>query len=416
MIYCLIFTDLNPNLPGPRASYEKELKKLGAMVENIIFGLGVEWNVISLYAEESCSWLRRNHAYCVGVADPTDALPEGTVFVTGMGVGSFGRKQQRVFMTRNPCTETSDGRVLRRITSKPKQMKARDWRMLCSLHFGIVIFASPRSGAKPLPETIAGGDLDGDPYLVCWDNDIISGINPAILGPAEPTMIEGIDEEVETNDPLLAASYMKRDEKGMMCKGWVGGKNEADEYIVHYENGRTETLSKEELVAGRDFVDKILGHREGKGGSIEVQILWNSGTQDWAKLKEMRREIPEHLFDYAQEKELMERSGWTWFKSYVRNAEIQEILGHRPTRKGKPAELHVKWDDGTTDWNTVQSLKPEDNEILDVDDIVVNYAQKENILGWKEFGWAKGHIGNLLVQSVSLCLLKFLICDFLYCC
>jgi hypothetical protein len=386
---------------------------LGTMVENILFGLGVDEAVISSYAEQSCSWLRHNHAYCRGVVDPTDALPEGSVFVSGMEVGSFGRQKQKVFMTRYPCTETSDGRLLTRITNKPKQMKAKDWRMLCSLYFGIVIFATPRSGAKPIPETLAGGDLDGDKYLVCWDNEIVSSINPAILpSNAEQT---AIDEEVESDD-LLAASYVKTDKGGNQCEGWVRGKIGAD-YIVHYDDGHTETVTKKELITGRDFVDKIVGHRGGKGRPIEVQISWNSGKQDWAKLRDMRREIPEHLFDYAQTKKLLETSGWTWINkiSYLRDAEIQEILGHRPVtppRKGTPVELLVKWDDGDIEWKTVQSLEPDD--ILDVEDVVVSYAQKENILGWKAFGWAKGHAGMCNVRVIRFVLLIEILTDFLY--
>jgi hypothetical protein len=396
---------LHPKLKNPPDSFEKELRPLGLMVEKILLGLGVQEDVISLYADECCSWSekRRNHAYCVGVADPTDALPEGTVFVTGMDVGSPAKK---VFLTRNPCTEAADGKLLTRITKKPKQMKKEDWQMLCSLRFGIVIFARPPDGTKPLPETIAAGDLDGDLYLVCWDDEIISLINPAATEPIATY------EEVETDDddPLLKVSYLQTDEDGKSCEVWVREKV-GDQYIVSYADGRTETVSKKEVIAGRDFVDDILSHRGGKGTKkpIEVQILWNSGKKEWVKQWIMRREIPDALFVYAKEHELTETSGWTWVKSYVRDAEIQEILGHKSARgKKEPAKLCVKWDDGTTEWMSVKDLKPEDNDTLDVEDKVVNYAKHEKILGWKAFGWAKGYIGmcniHLFVpSSVSLC-------------
>jgi len=40
--------------------------------------------------------------------------------------------------------------------------------MLRSMPFGMLIFATPNDpGVKPIPETNADGNLDGDPYLIC---------------------------------------------------------------------------------------------------------------------------------------------------------------------------------------------------------------------------------------------------------
>ena len=39
-------------------------------------------------------------------------------------------------------------------------------------------------------------------------------------------------------------------------------------------------------------------------------------------------------------------------------------------------------------------MKPEDKNYLDVEDIVIEYAQKEDIMDWKEFSWDKDHVSK----------------------
>ena len=76
------------------------------MGHSLFSGLGVPDGVFSAYERISKHWEGSHHAYCVRVADPTDALPEGTVFVTGFGVECPDRD---ILITRFPCTEKSDG-------------------------------------------------------------------------------------------------------------------------------------------------------------------------------------------------------------------------------------------------------------------------------------------------------------------
>ena len=53
-------------------------------------------------------------------------------------------------------------------------MSEEDWGWLNSLGFGCVIFSNPRKGQMSMPERIADGDLDGDWYVVCWDQKLLS--------------------------------------------------------------------------------------------------------------------------------------------------------------------------------------------------------------------------------------------------
>ena len=66
--------------------------------------------------------------------------------------------------------------MLPTVSSKPVEMSDANWRWLQSLHFGTVIFSNPRKGMMFMPERIAKGDLDGDLYFVCWDENVLNHI------------------------------------------------------------------------------------------------------------------------------------------------------------------------------------------------------------------------------------------------
>jgi len=104
-------------------------------------------------------------------------LPRGSIFIPRFGKEEA--KLEKIFITRSPCVEPSDGRMINLVRHKPSIMPISMWEWLHKeFHFGHVIFGSPREGVVPTPETIAGGDLDGDTYLVCWDNERLRHIKP----------------------------------------------------------------------------------------------------------------------------------------------------------------------------------------------------------------------------------------------
>jgi hypothetical protein len=114
----------------------------------------------------------RCHDTCKGVADPTDAIPSGCIFLTGIQQhhDSF---PDRLVISRYPMTEASDGRVVPIVKEKPAAMSTSDWEFLSKKKFGAVLFGAPPPGQPSMPETIAQGDLDGDDYFICWDPIIV---------------------------------------------------------------------------------------------------------------------------------------------------------------------------------------------------------------------------------------------------
>jgi hypothetical protein len=171
--------------------------KLGKMLESLFYSLGLPKPVLKGYKDEYAEDPQSlQHTYLVGVADPTHSIPSGHVFVTGSNSMSSLARRDNIFVTRFPCVEASDGRMLPILQTKPSNMCEGDWDFLSSLQFGAILFADSLPGCVPLPATIASGDLDGDLYFVCWNENVFEHVKPT--EPDHQAMIEESDEEQQS--------------------------------------------------------------------------------------------------------------------------------------------------------------------------------------------------------------------------
>lgn len=156
----------------PKKSFEQKINKpLTNMVFRLWKTMGVSRELCDEYKKTSLKAGGRKHAWLVGVPDPTNSLPLDSIFVPGMKA----IQPTELFVTRSPCYAYEHGRKLKNITTKPENMSDEDWEFLNNkIHFGVIIFSNPKPDKKSIPERIASGDLDGDLYLVCWDEKILS--------------------------------------------------------------------------------------------------------------------------------------------------------------------------------------------------------------------------------------------------
>ena len=368
---------LNPLQQDPVSSALKSSGDLSDsnMIQQMLVTFGAPHDVIKTYAIDSNkSWARRNHAWCVGVADPTEALPPGHVFVTGFGVGPASRND-RVFMTRSPCTEQGDARLLPVVRSKPATMSDDDWSFLSELHFGLVIFAHPEEGEMSIPEQLAMGDCDGDKYYVLWDPELLSTmVEPALvtMEPIEKDDLIGVTFTTNVNGSTRLATVVSK----------RGGL-----YSVSISIGAGHCLqkdfSREDILQDREFINRIESHR-GSDRSIEVKIVWSNGKSSWQRLTgRLRKEASEVLTDYAISQDLLETSGWEWVNTeeFIEHVLPEKVIGHQG--KGKNTKLHVLWMDKTDTWEPLFQMQNED--------IVADYAKENGLLGRKEFAWARAH-------------------------
>lgn len=70
----------------------------------------------------------------------------------------------QLLVTRNPCLNPGDLRLL-------KGVDRPELRHL----YNVVVFSS--KGERPTCNKMSGGDLDGDVYFVCWDQELISHLH-----------------------------------------------------------------------------------------------------------------------------------------------------------------------------------------------------------------------------------------------
>ena len=113
-------------------------------------------------------------------------IPEGTLFIPGLDTSKGSGK---VLITRVPCTETKDMLLLPLLSRKPQNMTLQDWKYLCSLSFGVVMFGSPANAhKKSLPEMINNSDLDRDNFCVIWDADLVSCVERSYRNDGEMTV------------------------------------------------------------------------------------------------------------------------------------------------------------------------------------------------------------------------------------
>jgi hypothetical protein len=209
------------------------------------------------------------HASLVGVADPTDSIPSNCVFLTGMDKYQM---PERVFLTRSPCTEASDGMVVKVCGEEDLNSFSDDWDFLSSLPFGAVVFPL---GEPSLPSTINSSDLDGDKFFAIWDFTIVNQAGNNDAGCSD-------DQFAICDDELVGVTFQHRDDNGVFCKAEIVGREVGGErYHVALQSQTVKmiVLSREEIMDGRRFITKVFGHSV-KGGKTVFQVEYDGKTKE----------------------------------------------------------------------------------------------------------------------------------------
>ncbi|KAI5272997.1 RdRP-domain-containing protein [Aureobasidium subglaciale] len=126
------------------------------------------WRAWSLkFLKEKAKLFVEKGAFVLGCVDETNTLkmapkqlPEIFIQVPAEREGQWIIVQGICLLARNPSLHPGDIRVV----------KAVDCKALKHLKNIVVL---PQQGERPLANMCAGGDLDGDDYLVMWDDDLL---------------------------------------------------------------------------------------------------------------------------------------------------------------------------------------------------------------------------------------------------
>ncbi|KAJ3144980.1 hypothetical protein HDU86_001313 [Geranomyces michiganensis] len=149
--------------------------------------------------------LIKDSCHLIGVMDETGKLPEGKLFVQITNPLTEGKevKLGRAFVTRSPALHPGDVQIVECVNI-PELAHLLD----------VVVFS--QHGERPLPNMLAGGDLDGDTFTVCWDQRLI----PAA---AEAPMTYNTAMPIQTNADKSVAeikrhfiTYIQQDNLGQI--------------------------------------------------------------------------------------------------------------------------------------------------------------------------------------------------------
>lgn len=121
-------------------------RPLSDMYQRMLVGYGVKTSVVDEYAQSARNPIKLKHGHFKGCVDPTGALPENKVFISGYTTDAsnnrvpFGEAHSRIFLSRSPCLAPTDAKMVSVVGSKPEEMSMDDWNILCSYGFGTIIF------------------------------------------------------------------------------------------------------------------------------------------------------------------------------------------------------------------------------------------------------------------------------------
>ncbi|TCD60788.1 hypothetical protein EIP91_009517 [Steccherinum ochraceum] len=158
-------------------------------------------------------------AFLMGVADETNSLEEGQIFCQIHPPSKSAEVVKgNCTIYRNPCLHPGDVRLVEAVDC-PKLRHLKN----------VIVFST--RGARPLPNMLAGGDLDGDFYSLIWDKRLL--LMPelvhepmdytAAIPPRVPPPIT-IDQ---TKEHFL--DYVKNDVLGRVCNTHLAFADQANE-------------------------------------------------------------------------------------------------------------------------------------------------------------------------------------------
>jgi RNA-dependent RNA polymerase len=78
-------------------------------------------------------------------------------------------------VTKNPCSHPGDIRLLKAVGETDSRFEVlRDY-------INVIVF--PKKGYRPEQHKMSGGDLDGDCFMVMWDQLVIDTLKPDLIKP-----------------------------------------------------------------------------------------------------------------------------------------------------------------------------------------------------------------------------------------
>ncbi|XP_028415349.1 uncharacterized protein LOC114538372 [Dendronephthya gigantea] len=198
-----------------------------------------------------------------GISDPSENdLKYGTCFFQPTIRGEAKPVVGRILAAKNPCYSPGDVRVL-------------DCIDVPCCHHLVDCIVFPTDGERPHPDEIAGSDLDGDKFFVCWDPDLVP---------------------YESHDPVSYPAAKVPPQKNIQQKDLIA-------YFARYSNS---TIGKIDFLFSRWADQKGVASMECQ----ELSALFSRAV-DSAKTGE-RVNIPKHLQIASNPKDDLLKGNFVW--------------------------------------------------------------------------------------------------------
>ena len=218
-----------------------------------------------------------------GVCDPFGVLKYGECFFRPTIRGEPCTLSGFVTVAKNPCYLLGDMRRLKAVS---------DSQRVNQLEHLVDCIVFPTTGKQPHPNEIAGSDLDGDQYFVCWDKDLVipTTYEPYDYLPSDSKhtlqlkMLEYFSQQNEQSRTMgKIDTYFKywADKKGIKCK-------ECQELGMHFAHSVDSAKTGFRVNIPPNLVPPK--HDKDQDQSVEAKPVWKEMEQaairEKCKLKE----------------------------------------------------------------------------------------------------------------------------------
>ena len=137
-----------------------------------------------------------------GVCDQFNILCYGQCYIRPVIRGTPSTIVGKVVIAKSPSYLLGDIRVLEAVD-------------IPQLHHLVDCIVFPTQGKQPHPNEIAGSDLDGDEYFVCWDPTLLP---PTLRNPYDYPPTEGRDTSVANRKSMIAYVSKQNEQSAVMGK------------------------------------------------------------------------------------------------------------------------------------------------------------------------------------------------------
>ncbi|KAI8803026.1 RNA dependent RNA polymerase-domain-containing protein [Cladochytrium replicatum] len=159
----------------------------------------------------------------LGVLDETGKLTERKIFlrITDPATQQPTVVMGRMFIMRSPCLHPGDIQVVEGVD-------------VPELHHLLDVVAFSQNGPRPLPNMLSGGDLDGDTFLMCWDERLIPKKSAAPMSfkpTTNSTEFDGVITSKELREHYI--SCLRRNTLGLIANAHLARADDlgADHHI-----------------------------------------------------------------------------------------------------------------------------------------------------------------------------------------